>query len=78
MARGDPGRLSPCSPAGSSEAGTGVLFCIFKLNVYDVFLSVLGLSCCSGFSSHDEQGLISSCGAWALVAVASLASERRL
>ena len=77
MARGDPGRLSPCSPAGSSEAGTGDLFCIFKLNVYDVFLSVLGLSCCSGFSSHDEQGLISS-RAWALIAVASLASERGL
>ena len=43
MARGDPGRLSPCSSAGGSEAGTDVPFCIFKLDFYDVSLSVLGL-----------------------------------
>ena len=44
-----------------------------------LFLAVLSLHCCTwAFSSCSERGLLSSWGAWALIAVASLVAEHRL
>ena len=46
---------------------------------YNLFSVVLGLHCyLDFFSSCSEQGLLSSCGAWAFIAMASLAAFPRL
>lgn len=48
----------------------------FKTNV---FLVVLGLHFCMGFSLNcGDWGPLSSCGAWLLIAVVTLVAEARL
>ena len=37
----------------------------FQKNYYDYYFAALGLCCCWVFSSCSEQGLLSSCNAWA-------------
>ena len=54
------------------------VFCFF-LELINLFLVALGLHWCEwAFSSYGEQGLLSSCGMKAFIAVASLVAEHRL
>ena len=51
----------------------------FFLFFLSLFLVAMGLcSCERAFSSCGKQGLLSSCGVWALIVMASLVAELRL
>ena len=52
-------------PKGSCFFRPNYLWPVLIFNFFYLFLAVLGLRCCAGFSQVAARGLLSSCNAWA-------------